>query len=287
MLRTHASTPLLLTITSWLLVCQMACLTALDLDGDYDAPDDALDMNPTVDMPDVPRDEDTPPTPDLSDMKPDALPDLPEDEDMPDQDMPKDEEDMEMDMPPSYQPGEGLFFSEIVEGTSGNNKFIELYNARDTPMPLEHIWLATFNTSADPELSSAVTFDIGAKIASIPAKGVIVLCHSGRDQLMGSSVCDFEMSTVLNFNGDDPLAIYFDQDMNDTLDASDILLDSFGQLDNSKPAMPIWADASYKRCKLTPYLGGSIFDPTTYYIVTKPETYTHLGVPPTEPTSCP
>ena len=264
------------------LALQCACLTTLDLDGDYNA---SLDTQNPTDDDGTPPDMDVIVEPDASlDIAPDTSPspDLPPD--MPDaQDMPP---DMRPDMPPAYEPGEGLFFSEIIEGSVGSNKFIELYNARNTPLDLEHIWLANFNASGNPDISSAVTFHIGSKIAMIPPKQVVVLCHSMQDQVMDTSICDFQTTTTLNFNGDDPLAIYFDRDKNGMLDTNDTLLDSFGQLDNSKPDTLIWADTSYRRCNLTPYLSQSLFDPAAYYIVTKPETYTDLGSPPEEPISC-
>ena len=275
-----------LATTCALLTLQCACLTTLDLGGDYaDMPDTTTpdDGPSTDDGPMPPLDM----APDLEDASPDLARDTPEDlhPDMPDvPDMPR---DTPADMPPVYAPGEGLFFSEVVEGSTGNNKFIELYNARASALPLEHVWLANFNASGDPDLSSVVPFHLGAKVSSIPAGEVIVLCHSMRDQLMGTGICDIETSTALNFNGDDPLALYYDADMDGMLTASDLLIDSFGQLDNTKPDTPIWANASYQRCNLTPYLGQALFSPEDYYLVESPETYTHLGTPPPQPSSCP
>ena len=58
----------------------------------------------------------------------------------------------------------------------------------------------------------------------------------------------------MNFNGNDRLVVFADDDNNGTFGAADRIVDAFGQTAVA-PATEIWKDLVYRRCNLTPYDG--------------------------------
>ncbi len=260
------------------------CLTTLDLSDDFP---DATDMAPDATI-----------TPDLSpqDMtRPDDMPDMPAEMgvlDMPD--MPSPPEDMPMDMPgedmpdlPASLPGEGLIISEVIEGSSGFNKAVELYNTRRAPLELTNLFLILLSQNGT-ELSDAkiLALDKG-DIKTLPANGILRLCHSSVSEITLAE-CDLDDQFSINFNGDDRIALFYDGDQNNAITSSpaDRLIDSFGQLSNDPPPEDTWANKAFRRCNPMPYLDDRIFNVETYYEVIDPENFSDFGTAPTL-TSCP
>lgn len=280
------------------LLISTGCLTTLDLNEELPT---SPDMSTSTDlslMPDSPKDlpapldmmgedmtrsdaardlDDAPDLPIVADMPRDMFKDMPV-EDMPFKDM------APVDMAPRL-PGEGLIFSEVIEGTVGNNKAVEIYNATNAPLSLSSVLFVIFSQGTAP--SSARTLSLETMTLKTLAPGqVMVLCNQGIEEFALSS-CDIANSFVINFNGDDMISIYYDADGDKKIiSPGDRLIDSFGQVNNSPPASQIWADSTFQRCKPTPYLSDKTFQATEYYRVIKPEVFNNLGIPPTT-FSCP
>lgn len=260
--------PLLLLLTT-------GCLTTLDLSGDYNSPADTPDLSPDpedISSFDMQHDADMLPQPvDMGDMRINDMPDIAQPEDM---------SDMDIDMTPP-DPGQGLIFSEVVEG-SGFNKFVEIYNSSSSPIDLTHIWFVNVNLSSidSDSVKIAPKLDLSG-FSPLQPNEVILLCHASRDTT-DSLPCDQEVANELNFNGDDPLALFLDVNQDGTINPDiDTLLDSFGQVNNTKPPMKVWENTTYQRCNPTPYLGAFFFEPTQFYTEKAEDTFDNLGTPPT------
>lgn len=260
--------PLLLLLTT-------GCLTTLDLSGDYNSPADTPDLSPDpedISSFDMQHDADMLPQPvDMGDMRINDMPDIAQPEDM---------SDMDIDMIPP-DPGQGLIFSEVVEGR-GFNKFVEIYNSSSSPIDLTHIWFVNVNLSSidSDSVKIAPKLDLSG-FSPLKPNEVILLCHVSRDTTE-ILPCDQEASHELNFNGDDPLALFLDVNQDGTINPDiDTLLDSFGQVNNTKPPMKVWENTTYQRCNPTPYLGEFFFEPTQFYTEKAEDTFDNLGTPPT------
>lgn len=107
------------------------------------------------------------------------------------------------------EPGTGeLFISEYVEGSFGNNKYVEIYNPTDQAIDLSSYALA-LNTNGGSEWKNNAGLS-----GSIPAKSVIVYKHSGAEIYKGEAIdCNAMM-----FNGNDPVGLF----------KNDELIDIFG-----------------------------------------------------------
>jgi hypothetical protein len=104
--------------------------------------------------------------------------------------------------------GPELFFSQVQEATSGNNKYMQIFNPTSASVTLDGYFIGgcsngctTPITSASSSDSFEVTFSFPAN-AIVAAAAVYTLCNSG---LTGdTSMCDVSSShTILSFNGDD------------------------------------------------------------------------------------
>lgn len=97
------------------------------------------------------------------------------------------------------EPGTGdLFISEYVEGSFGNNKYVEIYNPTDQAIDLSSYALA-LNTNGGSEWKNNAGLS-----GSIPAKSVIVYKNSGAEIYEGEAIdCNAMM-----FNGNDPVGLF-------------------------------------------------------------------------------
>lgn len=263
-----------------LLLCA-ACLPLLDLDRPFEE-----DLGPAEDLsplPDMPRDMPPDPRRDMPrDMVEDLAPDLPFDA-SPDMPQPV---DMKQDLPQRVRGG--LLISEVYEGTSGNDKALELYNDSDATISLDDVLLINMNMPAYENAASA-----SLKGLSLPPDGVLLLCHTdfadnARGELLPcvtSSEGATSFNNVIIFNGDDPLALLEDANQ-DGFDLSDPVIDAFGALDK-KPSAQIWKDRVYRRCGLTSYDGSPPFPIAMYYtLAINADDTSQLGLPP-QMTACP
>lgn len=109
-------------------------------------------------------------------------------------------------------PATDLIISEYIEGSS-YNKAIEIYNGTGAPVNLSDYTLELHSNgedSAKNKVSLTGTLEHG---------DVYVVYHKDADSAI-KAVGDLENSTVINFNGDDPIV----------LRKSDVIVDSIGQV---------------------------------------------------------
>ncbi|MBN8753048.1 MAG: ExeM/NucH family extracellular endonuclease [Variovorax sp.] len=105
-----------------------------------------------------------------------------------------------------------LFFSEYVEGKTGSNKAIELYNPTSSALDLS---LYTIKLYANGAKTSTNSLKLSGSLAG---KGVLVVVHPSADPAL--KIAGSIMSNVVNFNGNDAL----------TLEKSGVVIDRFGQV---------------------------------------------------------
>ena len=92
-----------------------------------------------------------------------------------------------------------LFISEYIEGASGNNKAIEIYNGSDNAIDLSNyeLWkISNGGNWADNKLTLSGTLNPG---------DVYVVCH--RDENLFPDVCDLKEFTISAFNGNDAIGL--------------------------------------------------------------------------------
>lgn len=179
-----------------------------------------------------------------------------------------------------------LIISEYIEGSGSNNKAIELYNCGSTTLNLSDYGICiAFNssTSCDDEATLAST--------TLAAGDVYNVCRSktgsSGDPVAGiKNNCDAEQSSVINFNGNDRLLIFRDENGDGTYSSgTDTKMDQFGEIANPPSGDP-WKDTTLRRCNLAPYLGQSSFTASDYYTSHPQNDASHYGTAPSSP-SCP
>jgi predicted extracellular nuclease len=94
-----------------------------------------------------------------------------------------------------------IFFSEYIEGSS-NNKAIEIYNGSTNDIDLSNYSIKQANNGG---AWGSFTLALSGTLA---AGDVYVICHSSIAPEY-STACDLLNSTVMAYNGDDGLAIFF------------------------------------------------------------------------------
>ncbi len=168
-----------------------------------------------------------------------------------------------------------VILGEVIEG-SGNNKALELFNYSAVDQDLAAVHVATVRNGATSINSS---FDAQG---SLSAGAVFTLCHSSRDPLVITQACDGEDSNALNYNGDDVVVVYVEQDGISGYDQAggDHILDVFGQI-GVQPATRIFGEKGYNRCDFTPFDGQSSFVYTMFYTENATQDdFSDLGVSP-------
>lgn len=96
---------------------------------------------------------------------------------------------------------EELFFSEYIEGNS-YNKALEIYNGTGTTVNLADYQVLLFSNGAT---SASTSLSLSGTLANA---AVYTLAHSGADGSLSSQAIYTNNGGVLNFNGDDALALY-------------------------------------------------------------------------------
>ncbi len=98
-----------------------------------------------------------------------------------------------------------VFISEYVEGTS-NNKYIELYNADDSPVDLA---AAGFEVKTAFNGSNSYTASFSSwGGATIPAKGIVVLANASATLYTGDKIVVPSSNYTMNFNGNDAVGLF-------------------------------------------------------------------------------
>jgi len=168
-------------------------------------------------------------------------------------------------------------FSEYTEGQGANNKGFEVFNCGDAPVAGASLGVCVVR-NGDTECSATVT--LGGALAP---GGVRTACKT-RDGTFNdpmaslAGACDDEVGSVANFNGDDRLVLFFDADGDGARSAADPVLDTFGD-PATQPAAGTWAEATFRRCDLTPRAGGA-FDVDAVFTRHTRHDHSDLGVAP-------
>jgi predicted extracellular nuclease len=176
-----------------------------------------------------------------------------------------------------------LIFSEYIEGSGSNNKAFELYNC--SPGTLDLSDYGTCLVSNDNTTCS--------QTASLPGNmlgqgDVFTICKtssgSAGDPVDGiANNCDLELGNIANFNGNDRLVVFVDENNDDSFDSGDTVTDAFGEI--AVDPGSIWSNTTYRRCDFTQFDGMSAFDVDTLYTSHPEDDASDFGTAPTE--GCP
>ncbi|MCB9686659.1 MAG: lamin tail domain-containing protein [Alphaproteobacteria bacterium] len=169
-------------------------------------------------------------------------------------------------------PVETILFSEYVEGSSGNNKFVEVQNTGNVGFDLTGCQIRLYSNGA---AAPSATFTLNS--TTLAVGDVYLLCHSGASFVPGGA-CD-QSSGSLSFNGDDALDLV----------CGATTYDIIGQIGNRpSPNPPGWgalplatADSSIKRdCAITvgDTNGADAFDPADEWVAQTQNDVSNLGI---------
>lgn len=176
--------------------------------------------------------------------------------------------------------GKCLVISEYVEG-SGSNKGLELQNRCSQPIDLEPYKICIANNA---NTNCTNIFDPAGVLA---AEQVFTLCNSGLSATLPAQATCNILNASVNFNGDDRLLVFVDQDDNGLFTGGlDTPIDAFGEF-AQQPLTTIWENVTYRRCDDTPYLGQGPFDEALYERVEQIDDFSTFGLPPTSCNTAP
>ena len=179
-------------------------------------------------------------------------------------------------------PSNCLIISEYIEGTGRNNKAFELYNCGATDMDLTTYGVCLISNA---NTTCGTTSNLGA--TSLPAGEVYTVCKttsgSGGDPIDAIvNDCDEEISGVSNFNGNDRLLVFKDDNGDGSYTAADdTITDSLGEPD-TEPSGDPWKDVILRRCDTSPYLGAAAFVTGDYFNEYALTDTGNWGMPPNE-----
>jgi len=102
---------------------------------------------------------------------------------------------------PSCPSGGGLFFSQYQEASSGNNRYLQIFNPTAASIDLASGYFIGYcaNGCAGPAIEYTYSFPSGATIA---AGGTYSICNSGLGDTTGCHVT-LGFPSPVHFNGDD------------------------------------------------------------------------------------
>lgn len=172
-----------------------------------------------------------------------------------------------------------LIISEYIEGSGRTNKAIELYNCGPTTFDLSNFGVCL--VSNDNTSCNATT---ALASSSLAAGQVYTICNSTTGDAVDAikNNCDEEISSVMNFNGDDRLLVFEDTNTDASFDpAVDVITDALGET-TVEPATDPWKDTLLRRCNITPYDGTTPFDASVFFNAYSPTETGDWGQPPSE-----
>jgi large repetitive protein len=181
--------------------------------------------------------------------------------------------------------GPCLLISEYLEGSGQNNKALELFHCGGGALDLANVGICLVS-------NDNTTCNATSKLpaAMLGPGEVYTVCRtktgSGMDPVDPiKTACAFEVPGVANFNGDDRLLVFWDEDDDGAFDSNvDTVLDAFGQT-AVRPAGSPWKDKTMRRCNFEPYDGAGVFDAATAFTTHAKDDATDYGVAPTQ--TCP
>ena len=173
-----------------------------------------------------------------------------------------------------------LIFSEYIEGSS-NNKGLELYNCGGTALDLSRYGICLMQNEG-PECDRQIMLPSSTSLA---AGAVFTIGHTnaGLDALKPVAV-DLSNNTIMVFNGDDRLVLFYDDDMNGSFTDGgvDSVIDAFGErnLGAGGPPPDFALNTTLRRCNFATYSGIGNFDIVSYYTTAPTDDASDFGVPP-------
>ncbi|HWQ80748.1 MAG TPA: lamin tail domain-containing protein [Ignavibacteria bacterium] len=178
-----------------------------------------------------------------------------------------------------------LLFSEYIEGTS-NNKVFELFNASTSTINLSDYVIVQFNNGASRTTGTRFALTITNPTYLAPGATFVIVNSSANSNFTALANLTTS-SSVLNFNGDDALAIYKATDVSGTTIKPDAVeVDIFGKIGEDPgtywgSGSTVTADKTLKRKNTIYYPVSSnpaSFDPATEYDSYTVDTYSGLGI---------
>jgi hypothetical protein len=115
-----------------------------------------------------------------------------------------------------------LFISEYIEGSSFN-KAVEIYNPTSSSIDLTDYKLQLFSAN-----STTVSQEVQLT-GTLNAGDVYVVCHASADAAI-TGIADLQSSAVINYNGDDAIALAYDP-----TGSSATVIDAIGSMDGVDP----------------------------------------------------
>ncbi len=178
-----------------------------------------------------------------------------------------------------------LIISMYIEGSSTNNKAVQLYNCSDRTLQLSDYYVCLYANDA-----TSCSNTVRLEPETLSPGGIFNLCRTTAESGTNpypeiSNNCSQIASSVMNFNGDDRLLIFRDRDGSGSFTSGDQIMDAFGEL-TVRPASLIWGNRTYRRCDFTPFDGQTSFDVLDYYREYPQDTVDGFGMPPQTDLSC-
>ncbi len=125
--------------------------------------------------------------------------------------------------------GQSLIFSEYIEGSS-NNKAIEIYNSSTSTINLANFTIVQFNNGASRSSGTRFALTFTNPTLLLPGS-TYVIANSSASAGVTSLANLTTTNSVMNFNGDDALAIYLASDVTGTTIAGGAVeIDIFGRI---------------------------------------------------------
>lgn len=166
-----------------------------------------------------------------------------------------------------------LYFSEYVEG-SGNNKAIEIFNDGADDVDLSACQLQQYNNGSD---TVSFTLDLSG---TLTAGDAFVVCRSSGDAEL-QAVCDLSTgNSVVNFNGDDSVALTCDGTLLDIMGTIGLDPGSFwpDPIVNPDPTVDTQNETLRRNCDSVPDTDGTDdYDPATDWTSFPQNTFDDLG----------
>lgn len=171
-----------------------------------------------------------------------------------------------------------VLISEYLESSS--TKALEIWNCGSAPLALDSYILCL-------ESNAATTCTTHLPLSGTLAAGkTYVVCAATFGTACSTT------SAVVNFNGNDRIALFRDTNGNGTVErGTDVVVDSIGELGALPPsgvspsATSPWEETDLRRATCAPFAGTATFTTASFYTAASSTSLTNLGVAPA--LSCP